>query len=394
MRHSIFQNWIVVILLLVVVCVPWVRFGLQYPMTLVQQLDHCPELSCDFSRHYLTQAQFWMDGSAKMDQGWFYPPLLMLIISPLTQVYDPVVWWTVLNLCGVGCIVLWVGHQIENSWRYGIAFLLCVSSLPILHALKWGQVSILLTVAVLIFLTSRSVFLKSTFLGLAGAIKIYPLVFLLVELLSKRLLVVLSTLFVAFVMGVLFPWMVLGEQVEMYWNAVVRGQEMVRDMAPMSGGQALAPTLHRWFITGEHIGGQWEIAPLVMWMPLLKLVLLLSVIVTGVVDGYRMREMQSSLLSSIYWLVWIHLLLQPGWVHYFCWFPFAQVLLWNRVSVWSRWWIVGAGILERIPIIFLSNQIYFTFVRSGGLTITVLVIWLVARKELLKQTTSVSDDSV
>lgn len=385
MPHSRIQNWSVAIILLIVACVPWIRFGWQYPTTLVQELDHCPQLACDFSRHYLTQAKFWMQDSTNMDSGWFYPPLLMLLIAPLTQLNDPVLWWTGLNLIGVGCIVLWVSHQIDSSWRYGIAVLLCVSSFPILHAIKWGQISILLTVTILIFLTSRSHWLKSIFLGLAGAIKLYPLVFLLIELLSKRLAVVLSTLLVAVIAGGFIPWMVLGESIEMYWRAVLRGQQMVQDMASMSGGQALAPALHRWFVTGEHIGGQWSLEPLLIGISWLKPICLLSVMGVGIYDGYRMRKHVSSLLSGVYWIVWMHLLLQPGWVHYFCWLPFAQVVVWNRTPIQERWLLVGVGLVERIPILFLSSQVYFSFVRSGGLTFTVLVLWIVTRRQWLKQ---------
>ena len=384
MGPSRIQNWSVGFLLLLVVSIPWIRFGLDTPTILVQELDHCPELACDFARHYLAQAQFWMEGTSNMDPGWFYPPLLMLLISPMTQVNDPVMWWTVFNLFGVGCIAWFIGRQIDSSWRTVVALLLCLSSLPILHAVKWGQISIWLTVAILVFLTSQSRTTKSLFLGFAVAIKIYPLVLLLIELFSKRLSVVVWTIFIAILAGGLLPWMMLGDAFELYWQAVARGQQMVRDMAPMSGGQALAPTFHRWFVTGEHIGGQWNLEPLVIGIPWLKQIFLLVWVAIGLYDAYRLRTQEVSSLHAIYWIIWIHLLLQPGWVHYFCWLPFAQVVVWNSASVRDRWWLIGFGLVERLPIVFLSSFAYFSFVRIGGLTVTVLAVWSIARIEMMK----------
>jgi hypothetical protein len=104
----------------------------------------------------------------------------------------------------------------------------------------------------------------------------------------------------------------------------------------------------------------------------------------GLYDAYRLRTQDVSMLHAIYWLIWIHLLLQPGWVHYFCWLPFAQVVVWNSTSVRERWWLIGFGLVERLPILFLSSHAYFSFVRIGGLTLTVLAVWSIARIEIMK----------
>ena len=75
------EVWISILLLVV----PWVLYGEGYPIQLIQELDHCPELACDFTRHYLTQAQYLVAGDMKMDGGWFYPPLLAIALSPFTM---------------------------------------------------------------------------------------------------------------------------------------------------------------------------------------------------------------------------------------------------------------------------------------------------------------------
>ena len=156
----------------------------------------------------------------------------------------------------------------------------------------------------------------------------------------------------------------------------------------MSGGQALAPTLHRWFISGEHIGGEWSAAPLLMYSPVMKTLLLVLWLVAGVYTGFRTRYRTPTILDSAYWLLWIHLLLQPGWVHYFSFLPYVQVLLWNRVNRSGRWLIICAIVMERIPILFLSQTVYFAFVRSGGLSLVVVLLWFIAQVAVLKDQTN------
>ena len=68
---------------------------------------------------------------------------------------------------------------------------------------------------------------------------------------------VLATL----VLGVLIPWLWLGDTL-LYQYAVQRGQQMVTNMGVTAGGQALSPALHRWFVSGAFIGvsssGDWS----------------------------------------------------------------------------------------------------------------------------------------
>ena len=70
--------WILIFLL------PILLHGLDWPSLVVEEVDHCSIALCDFVRHYLPQSQMIRDGQPTIVGGWFYPPLLAMMLVPLT----------------------------------------------------------------------------------------------------------------------------------------------------------------------------------------------------------------------------------------------------------------------------------------------------------------------
>ena len=91
------EVWVSIFLLVM----PWLLYGVEYPIQLIQELDHCPELACDFVRHYLPQAESARIRLPEMNNGWFYPPLLAMLLIPLTYFTQASLLWTIINLGGV-----------------------------------------------------------------------------------------------------------------------------------------------------------------------------------------------------------------------------------------------------------------------------------------------------
>lgn len=393
MEFAVFEYFglrrVEVLMPILLLVVPWILYGVQYPTLLVQQLDHCPQLACDFTRHYLPQAQYAFEHSEKMNGGWFYPPLLAILLIPWTFLEQPEYAWTIFNISGV---FLLMRRTISTSpWLLTAS--LCATSLPILHALKWGQISIWIALCLCVVLfeqedktsiqsggtiTDQSgLFRKKRtawILGLASAIKIYPLIFVMVPLLKGRLKWVVHCVITTVVFGAVIPMMWLGEGILSYWYAIQRGQQLVVSMGPTAGGQSLAPTLHRWFLSGEFIGGQWSVEPLMFSAAPLKIFLLfgLLVFIAYRLWGLRARPMRSA--DVVYLLIGIHLLLQPGWVHYFAWLPIVQVWCWLRCRGQPivRICLLGLIVFERLPLFWLNQETYFAFSRAGWMTIVVL----------------------
>ena len=80
MQVSQKQGWIEGAFWLLLFLLPWIVYGGDYPSTLVKELDHCPQMACDFTRHYLPQAQHMVAEEKTLNAGWFYPPLLGLLL--------------------------------------------------------------------------------------------------------------------------------------------------------------------------------------------------------------------------------------------------------------------------------------------------------------------------
>ena len=75
------------------------------------------------------------------------------------------------------------------------------------------------------------------------------------------------------------------------------------------------------------------------------------------------------------WMILIHLLLQPGWVHYFCWLPFVHVWCWCKAKGRPKilWLLALAIFLERLPLLFLNQVSYFAFSRAAWMTVVLAV---------------------
>ena len=385
------EIWISILLLVV----PWVLYGEGYPSQLIQELDHCPELGCDFVRHYLPQAKSVRSHLPEMNNGWFYPPLLAIVLIPFTFFKNAALLWTILNVCGVIILIRLIRTR-DSMVPILFTVALFSTSLPILHAVKWGQVSIWLAILLCMSLFPDGIEVSELsvsqtdkevdgtkwtawLLGLAGSIKIYPMIFLLIPLLQKRITWVLHCVLAMIILGLFLPWLWLGTDVWQYLYAVQRGQQAVSDMGTVAGGQALSPTLHRWFVSGEFIGvsgnGDWSASALILEAAWLKSALMMGVVALLAKVVWSLRSNRMDIAKIFILLIALHLLLQPGWVHYFCWLPLVQVWCWYRARSKPKV-LCGLGlaiVLERLPLVFLDKTTYFAFSRSGWMTIVLLL---------------------
>jgi hypothetical protein len=118
---------------------PLLAWGSDWPARLNARLDHCPVWSCDLVRHFLPQASLLSTSPGTLGRGWLYPPLFALLLRPFAAM--PEAWavavWTGLNAAAAICLAM-------LAPRRGLGLALVASSLPVWHALKWGQPSLLL----------------------------------------------------------------------------------------------------------------------------------------------------------------------------------------------------------------------------------------------------------
>src|SRR5688572_14148331 len=157
------------------------------PLELLWNLDLKPGYFRDF-RIYLEQARLFL-GDGGLAAHWTYPPLLALLIAPLAPLstaHAEIGWWVVqlAVLAAYASLLQRVlaGHG-RRSWPLALALL--ITSLPVVHGLKWGQVSSAIAVAGAYALT-RPERHGAAALGAAAACKLYPLLFLLGPLARRQ----------------------------------------------------------------------------------------------------------------------------------------------------------------------------------------------------------------
>ena len=369
-----------IILALVLFLLPWLIHGLVWPEIIATQLGHCPKQNCDFLNHYLPQAQRLHNGDPQLQEGWFYPPTLAILIEGF--LFCPQNWisslWTTSNLL-IMLFLAFLGVQINETTvskptKILWSLALISTSFPVLSSIKWGQVSLCLILISWWALHHK----KGWLLGVAGALKGYPMVYLLWPLLNKNLRFFSRSLGSFLCIGLLIPVLRLGidQSIIHYQNMFSAGQ-WIQYIAPIRGGQALAPSMHRFFIDGTHM---MDTSPaLIFPIPEMGFHLLFLGILTGILVATCLLIKKSSVPLVLLFCA-VGLLMTPGWQHYFCFLPLCHIRLWKDAVLWQRVSIILLVLIERIPVIFLGviPHIYYDFSAYSGTFVVTFLTFLLA----------------
>ena len=156
--------------LLCLLLIPLCLHNINWLDMIVRELDHCPVLMCDFEKHYLPQAQRLHNGVLEVVPGWFYPPLLVTLLIPFEMVGISFGAWAAINVLTLLVLIGFTAKESKIHWFW--CSILTIFSLSVLHSLKWGQVSLLINLLIVLSFRYHNVFL-----ALASALKVYPLAF-------------------------------------------------------------------------------------------------------------------------------------------------------------------------------------------------------------------------
>ena len=387
----------------------------EWPRRVVERLDTCPKLACDFVAIYLPQARILFAQPVEIVSGWFYPPVLGLMLQPIARLADStaVAAWTTLNLLLTAVLLVLTRSALRPLGRWSSwagAWGLVSVSLPVVHCIKWGQVSLWISVGGILALT-RWTRLSSAIIGILGAVKLYPLAFLMWPALRRDFRTLRNAFLWTVGIGIVLPFALLG------WTTTLehfRGILSFRmNMAPHLGGQGLWPACLRWFVLGKHIGVPTEEALVVRVIQptqdadslvgVLAYGLLLSptlaVLVASAVwlwrraqpyRSNRIAKSGDSRAETAMTLLAVTLAAGPGWHHYFCFLPFALAVVlrenlgsragvrtpskpdMSRVAVAIVAWVVLA-----LPLWLLSKDptFYYRWSSWGGTTVAALGVW-------------------
>ncbi len=345
-------------------------------------IDHCGAYACDFEHVFWRQAVAMREPPIELAERWFYPPLAAVVLAPLGWLaLDRALGvWTLANLACAAWLVALCARALggwERRWRLLAAAGLVGLSLPVWHCVRWGQISLLLTVPALWALTTRHR-LTAPLLGLAAGIKVYPLAWTAALLARRRWRRSVATVAWAVGLGALLPLVVLGRSAGAFFERV-----LVAPVGPevtALGGQALGPSLVRWFADGRHAGVPEDPAPLLFdlgqagaaVLEVLGVVVLLVLLVR-----WLRREDLDETWIPVAVVVALALVLRPGWHHYFVAVPLAQACALGAARGRSATaWLAGFSVaVGAVPLVLLRDVpfAYFHASQWGVTTVSALL---------------------
>lgn len=154
--------------------------------TFTTAIDHCAVPMCDFVRHYdpMGRAVFEHHGPVP---GFIYPPGFAVALGVLGALSPVASWllWLAVQFAAIVALA-WCGWALLDRGRRPVFLLyvaLLLTSYPVLHNLKWGQVSAPITAMLLIALvlarrpSPRAHASAGLLLAAAVGIKLYPALF-------------------------------------------------------------------------------------------------------------------------------------------------------------------------------------------------------------------------
>ncbi|MCP4345673.1 MAG: DUF2029 domain-containing protein [Desulfobacterales bacterium] len=167
----------------------------------VLSVDHCDLLFCDFIKHYYPMGKNIFVSKIPA-WGYFYSAFFAILLSPFGSIPLPVsvLCWGILQVSATALLCILPGYRFFKASHSRLPLLyvfIFATSFPLIHNMKWGQVSVFITLCIFCSLLAyQAGFGKSAVVVLAFAtsIKYYPAFFLLYFLIRKEIR--LSVLFI------------------------------------------------------------------------------------------------------------------------------------------------------------------------------------------------------
>jgi len=346
---------------------------------LVAALDHCKELYCDFTRQYYPTGRDVL-ATGQPSKGYFYSSFFALLLAPFGRfdIETAVALWSVVQIAGILLLLLpAIDFYRESPAAFVLYAVLLAFSMPLLHNLKWGQVSTLVTgcaFAALFLQRRRHPVAAGIVLGFAAAIKYYVAVVMVAHGLRRHWRFLAAFAVAAGVLWLLVPVAALGPDGNwaFYQTVSERVAHALTTWMPEDINAQYFPSVAgRWLGTG---------AGRALWRWLGYGLFAVSLLgVARLLRRGRARDMDWA-----YALLFLSLPLavETSWPHYFVYLPFTQTLAWlelrrspPRHRLWQGALLLVSIILASMPFFQLIGR-WQDYSRYGILFIANLCLLL------------------
>lgn len=326
----------------------------------VSSIDHSDQLFYDFVAHYYPMAKTLFVQKAPVG-GYFYSPFFAILLAPLGLLSPQTAFrlWGALQALAAAALFLIPGIRFLHRSRYLYYFYVgsLVFSVPLLHNLKWGQVSVFVTLLILgtLFLyRSRYPVLAAGLLGVAASVKPYAGIFVLYFVLRRDARFVGVFLAAVVLFALLTPFLAIGvEETFQFYGEVgretlrARTLWIVKDANSQYFASVVTRVAESWSSISIH-------RPSLMAVGLVALLANLLLLYRLTRTGWR-NEMGLAfalLFTSIPFVV------ETSWPHYFVFLPFCQATvadaMWDEGGAPSELW---KAIVPVLPSALLSSAV-------------------------------------
>jgi hypothetical protein len=372
--------------LFVMAAVVWMR-----PAKLWSGIDYCKTSGLDFIGYY-QQGEVLFRKPLVIVDGWLYPPLAAIffwVFKPLGQDAATIL-WAAINVALAMALAVLCADQLRSfgRWaRWAAAIGLVAASLPVVHCIKWGQVSLLVAVGAIVALRFRRG--GASLLAFLIALKLYPAGYLLAPAARRDWRTLVRVFAWTLLWAIVVPVVVLGfGETRTFYEGAFRAtmkvgtQNWARDHSvAWYGGAGLAPALSRWFRDGGHVGLNGAGAPPLLFpLPAVAFVSLsaaLALLVLGVSAWRLWRGTLDRAPATALCLTALALVMQPAWHHYFAFLPFAQAVSLSRRKTLHTVLAVASWAISCACLVLLPDHplAYFEYSAWGGTTIACLLVF-------------------
>ncbi len=296
-------------------------------------IDRCELIFCDFHRHFHPMGRAVLAGSDPV-RGFYYPPFAALCFAAFGALpLATATWcWGAIQLASLVVLVTvpqrWITDRASRRWFYAA---LVATSFPIVHDLKWGQVSLplaALVVGAVALRESGRVVVAAAVIAFAASIKGYPALVLLPFVLRRDTRFVTWSLAFGVVFTAGIPALVMGPSHAWHFARAVSA--------------SAATAMNAWIVRDANSQYFAHVVSRVCDEPRLAtstslraLGFILAAANLPLVGVLARTRRTAEALDPLAWLVTfacIPFVLRTSWPHYFTLLPLTHLLLAERVA--------------------------------------------------------------
>lgn len=363
------QSWHWYVLLVVMLLVILYYYRLQWGSfaRFVKAIDHYTGFMLDFGIYHSMGKQIL--ALPMPVAGYYYTAFFALVLAPLSalKLSSALVVWEAIQYACVAAMCF-ISARLLTLPPPGMVLYagLCVTSFPMLHCFRWGQVSLLLTVCIMgAFLASskNNRLLAGVLLAFAAAIKFYPAVFILYFILKRDVRTCAAFALAAILFYLVFPAAVLGFS---HWlefeRAVIKAIRHTEWVSQNINSQYVVHAGLRWFaIIFHRLAGNATARALTIAG---YVIALFSIPMVWVFQRRTSGEKHALSLAVIF--LSIPFVIKTSWPHYFVYLPLCQAAVFSYYASSFRtldlWGMVLAGF--SLASMMLSSVFVFNLFRS------------------------------